>query len=149
MEEQKKEDIIRSIIEKIHKTDLPSDLKQKFMFFCLSYPMSDKHANTFINTIKGSKAIISYLYRHLMRTAVSVGVPKVYITDYYHIKELSKNKYYINNRDEYLLKMQRASMLIFQATLQMVKYHNTRKAKIEKLKYEIELKELEKKKADI
>ena len=148
MEEQK-EETVRSIIDRIHVTDLPSELKQRFMFFCLSHPMTDKHTNTFINTIKGSKAIISYLYRHLMRTAVSVGVPKVYITEYYHIKELTKNKYFINERDEYVRKMQHASMLIFQATEQMYRYHNTRKAKIEKLKEEIEIKELKKRKSNI
>lgn len=149
MEETKDEKEIRlttKIIHKIHATNLPSDLKQEFIFFCLSYPMSDKHTNVFLNVIKGKAATIAYLYRHLMRVAVKMHVPRVYISEYYEYKDRIKNKWY--NTQEYDKKMREASFILLRATKQMDKFLNSRLMKIKKLKELIEIKELEERKAD-
>lgn len=149
MEKEKEEEqahLLTLIISKIYKeTNLPTHLKEQFMTFCLSYPMSEKHTNIFLNVIKGQSATIGYLYKHMVRTAIKYNVPKVYIKDYMKTKELVNNKYSISNRETNIRRMEIKSFLLMKSINDMDKLMNSRKVKINKLKDEIELKQLNRK----
>lgn len=126
-----------NVIDKIKSTNLPNLLKHEFYYFCLSFPMSNKNIITFLN-MKSKAATIGYLYKHLIRTAIKQHVPRVYISEYFNAKKLVKNRWYIQERRHNIIILEDVSLRLLKATTQMGEYHNSRKNKIEKLKFEIE-----------
>lgn len=139
---EKKEKTLNKIIEKIHGTNLPNRQKQDFMFFCISFPMSEKHTKTFLK-LDNKAGVIAYLHKHLIRTAIKNNVPKVYISQYYEIKKRINHRWYKNERDKNIRKMEESAQNIFKATQQMHKFLNSRKMKIQKLQENIQINDLE------
>lgn len=135
------EEQVTKIINKIHSTNLPNMLKNEFMFFCITFPMADKNIYTFLK-MSSKAATIGYLYKHLVKTAIKQNVPRVYISEYFKIKELVNHKWYKDERNENIRKMQDSSIMLLRATRQMDSSVNSRKMKIKKIKEEIELNEL-------
>lgn len=117
-------------LKKIFESTLASSMKEKYLFFFANFRPTDNQLNVFIN-LKNKEAITAYIFKHLIRTAIKYKVPKIFISEYYNIKDVLKSKYY---SEEYKKKYKRSLYLLTDkliiATYQMRDFLNSRKFKI-------------------
>lgn len=126
-------------IDKISYTRLNRNLKWDFVRLLDQSPIERKKAIFFIINFKRSDEILSYLFRHLLRTSSKYDVPKSIIKNYMDKKD--SYKYYIkygnisNTKEKlrYKKKLHESAKLLMDSTIEMINRQNSRKGKINKI----------------
>lgn len=137
-----KDKLAEFVSNKVHlEVPLPVHILLLLKFIFEKNPLNRKQAIFFLISLKKEPAVVAYVYRHLVRTASMVGVPRTVISNYTDKLEMykeQKRRHPLQFRGRKSITVSRqdlreASYLLLTTTVELLGSKSERERKLRKL----------------